>query len=370
MVERECRPSSSLPSAGRRSLPALTAALAMSALVSGSAKAEGPQPSVADAAALPGLRRDVIFDDYPATATSSAIARRLLGPRSYREFQGRISALGQGPRPEFFDLAAERFAIYVPKHKPARGYALVVFIPPWQEAALPSGWASVLDDYGAIFVTAARSGNEESVYLRRIPLALVAASNVAARYDVDGSRIYAAGFSGGSRAAERMALEFPDIFSGAILNAGADPIGGPQTPIPHAELLARFQTTSRLVFVTGDQDETNLAMDGSARSSLRDWCAAHIRQINMPHAGHQAATPEALGAALKVLAGDADDARALARSERCRAELAIRLAAEIARIRALQSSGATPAAIEAERGRLEGRYGWLAVDALAVQPSE
>jgi hypothetical protein len=259
----ECRTNSSLLFVARRCILVLTATLAAAALVSGLAKAEGAQPS----AGAPGLHRDVTFDDYPELATSPALARRLLGPKSYREFQRRVTAAGEGPRAEFFDLAAERFAVYVPKRKPARGYALVVFIPPWREAALPPGWGSVLDDYGAIFVTAAGSGNEESVYLRRIPLALAAAWNVAATYDVDRSRIYAAGFSGGSRAAERMALEFPDLFSGAILNAGADPIGGAQTPIPHAELLERFQTASRLVFVTGERDEMNVAMDATARAA-------------------------------------------------------------------------------------------------------
>lgn len=320
-----------------------------------------------DAAApmtAPGLHRDLTFDDYPAFARSSETARRLLSPRSHRARQGRLTAAGEGPGEQFFDLSAERFAVYVPKRKPPGGYALVVFIPPWQEAALPPGWASVLDENGAIFVTAAHSGNEESVHRRRIPLALAAAWNVTQKYDIDRSRIYAAGFSGGSRSAERMALEFPDLFSGAILNAGADPIGEAETPIPHADLLKRFQTTSRVVFVTGDRDEMGVTMDATARSSLRDWCVAHVRQITMQHVGHQAATPEALAEAFKALAAD-DDARAQARSERCRADLAARLAADVARVRALQTSGAPSAEIAAETDRLEARYGWLAADALA-----
>lgn len=334
----------------------LTAAL----LTAGTTLAEDAAPAAAGA----GLHRDVTFDDYPALARSSETARRLLSPRSYRELHGRLSASGEGLREQFFDLSAERFAVYVPKRKPAGGYALVVFIPPWREAALPPGWASVLDENGAIFVTAARSGNEESVHRRRIPLALAAAWNVARRYDVDRSRIYAAGFSGGSRSAERMALEFPDLFSGAILNAGADPIGQAETPIPRAALLERLQTASRFVFITGDGDEMGVTMDATARTSLRDWCVGHVQQITMQHVGHQAATPEALAEAFKALAADGD-ARAKARSERCRADLAARLAEDVARVRGLQASGATAAAIAAETDRLEARYGWLAVDALA-----
>jgi pimeloyl-ACP methyl ester carboxylesterase len=329
----------------------------------GVAAAQGAPAPPADAAA-PGLHRDVAFDQYPQTATSSALAGRLLGPKSYRELQ---AASGEDLRASFLDLSAERFAVYVPKRKPPGGYALIVFIPPWREAALPPGWSPVLDDYGAIFVTAARSGNEESVHRRRIPLALVAAANVAARYEIDRSRIYIAGFSGGSRAAERAALEYPDLFSGAILNAGADPIGERETPIPHAALLERFQTASRLVLVTGERDDASVAMDAAARTSMRDWCVAHVRQITMLHAGHQAATPEALAGALKALGGETD-ARDRARSDRCRAELAARLAADVGKIRSLRTAGAPPATIAAETDRLEARYGWLAADALAGPP--
>jgi hypothetical protein len=332
---------------------ALAAALMAALWAPGFARAES-------ATAEPGLHRDVTFDHYPELATSLVVTQRLLGPKAHREFQGRITTLGQTPRPQFFDPADERFAVYVPKRKPAGGYGLVVFIAPWPEAALPPGWASVLDEYGAILVTAARSGNEESVYLRRIPLALTAAWNVAQAYDVDRSRIYAAGFSGGSRAAERMALEYPDLFSGAILNAGADPIGEAHTPIPRAELLERFQTASRIVLVTGQLDQANVTMDAAARGSLRDWCVAHVRQITMPRTGHQPATPEALADAFRAMGGG-DDARVTARSQRCRADLAARLATDVARVRTLRD----PSAVAAETDKLENRYGWLAADALA-----
>jgi dienelactone hydrolase len=352
--------------AARLRRAALELGLSAALLAPGVAVAQGPPSPPADAAA-PGLHREVAFDDYPQIATSSALAGRLLGPKSYRELQARLAASGEQLRESFLDLSAERFAVYVPKRKPPGGYALIVFIPPWREAALPPGWGPVLDDDGAIFVTAARSGNEESVHRRRIPLALVAAANVAARYAVDRSRVYVAGFSGGSRAAERMALEFPDLFSGAILNAGADPLGEPDTPIPHAALLERFQTGSRLVLVTGERDDAGVGMDATARTSMRDWCVAHVRQITMPHAGHQAATPEALGEALKALGGETD-ARDKARSDRCRAELTTRFAADVAKVRSLRTAGAAPETIAAETDQLEARYGWLAADALAAPP--
>lgn len=60
-------------------------------------------------------------------------------------------------------------------NNPPHGFALLVFVPPWQDARLPPEWAKVLDRYGAIFVSAARSGNDENVLGRREPLALLAA---------------------------------------------------------------------------------------------------------------------------------------------------------------------------------------------------
>ena len=65
--------------------------------------------------------------------------------------------------------------LYVPAHPPPAGYGLLVFIPPWQEARLPAGWAPILDQAGIIFVSAAGSGNAEKPLARRIPLALLGA---------------------------------------------------------------------------------------------------------------------------------------------------------------------------------------------------
>lgn len=128
------------------------------------------------------------------------------------------------------NLADEKFAVYVPAQKPTGGYALLVFVPPWNDARLPDGWGPVLDQYGVIFVTAARSGNDANVFGRREPLALLAEQNVARRYAVNQARVLIAGFSGGSRVAMRLALAYPDLFHGAILNAGSDPVGSRTIP--------------------------------------------------------------------------------------------------------------------------------------------
>jgi hypothetical protein len=53
-------------------------------------------------------------------------------------------------RDQPIDLAQERFAVYVPAHSPAEGYGLLVFVPPWENAMLPRGWAAILDRHGVI----------------------------------------------------------------------------------------------------------------------------------------------------------------------------------------------------------------------------
>ena len=84
-----------------------------------------------------------------------------------------------------------------------------------------------------LVVSAAHSGNDEATFARREPLALLAAHNIRKQYPVDSDRIYIAGFSGGSRIALRLALGYPDVFRGVILNAGSAPIGSSGTTGGH-----------------------------------------------------------------------------------------------------------------------------------------
>lgn len=171
--------------------------------------------------------------------------------------------------------------IYVPPHAPAQGYALMVFVPPWQQATLPSGWAQVLDQYGFIFVSAAGSGNDENHLARREPLALIGVQNVIKRYTVDPKRIFVGGFSGGSRVALRLALDYPDVFHGAFLNAGSDPIGANPVPLPSKDQLFRFQESSRIVYATGARDLFHLSMDAESARSMLKQC---VCMVSMPKA--------------------------------------------------------------------------------------
>jgi hypothetical protein len=106
-----------------------------------------------------GPQRNVIFSAYTPLSASVELVHRTLSPLANIEIS---RATKNAPlRPQAIDLDQERFAVYVPAQRPPQGYALMVFIPPWQEARLPAGWATVLDKHGMIFVCASKSGIDE-----------------------------------------------------------------------------------------------------------------------------------------------------------------------------------------------------------------
>jgi dienelactone hydrolase len=302
------------------------------------------------------LQTDVVFGAYSPLAANAELLRRLLSPLAGAQVQESLARSGEKLVPQSVDLAAERFVLYVPPVAPPHGYGLLVFVPPWQDARLPAGWGPVLNRAGLIYVSAARSGNEENVLARREPLALLAACNVVQRYPVDAGRIYVGGFSGGSHIAMRLALAYPDLFRGALLEAGSDPLGGGVPPLPPADLMRGFQETTRLVYLTGERD-SRLPADAESEQSMRRWCVFDTEAQRIPGAAHEIASPEALSRALEALSRhQATDAGKLAR---CRAGIERELAAALQKTQSLIESGkradAQKALIELDR-----RYGGLA----------
>lgn len=315
----------------RAMLPAVAAAAAC---------ARGAWTHAADQSAAPpavGLQTQVAFSEYSPLSTSSEMMRRLLTPLAAAKVQSALAHSGEHLSAQSIDLAAEHFLLYVPPRAPSEGYALLTFVPPWDEAQLPQGWATVLDRYGVIFVTAPRSGNDADPLGRREPLALLAAWNVMQRYRVDPRRVYVGGFSGGSRMALRLALAYPDLFRGVLLNAGSDPIGaGPPSPPPR-ELLERFQESTRVVYVTGERDTLRQMMDTASLDSMRDWCVFDTASRVTYGEAHEVASPAALSWALTALAEHVrpDPAKLAA----CRSTLEHQLSARLAQVRVLIDAG-------------------------------
>jgi hypothetical protein len=314
-------------------------------------------PVIGDTVAgFTGLQNDVGFSDYSPLSASAELVHRLLSPLNAVEVGKRLAHSAVALRDQPIDLARERFTIYVPSHPPARGYGLLVFVPPWENAMLPRGWAAILDRRGVIFVSAANSGNEANILDRREPLALLAAHNIMQRFHVDPERIYIGGFSGGSRIALRLALGFPDVFRGAFLNAGSDPIGDAQTPLPSPELFSRFQMT-RIVYVSGQNDAVNVDKDAASEQSLLEWCVFDWYAERSPWTGHEVAGPAVLGRALDMLDKHADPN--LARLNDCRLRINQELDKKMDQANDLIAAGNVDGARKL-LNKIDTRYGGLA----------
>ena len=303
-----------------------------------------------------GLIGDAVFSHHGDDANSSELARRLVTPINAWRLQQRAAASGVALKDQPVNLAHEHFALYVPPQAPPDGYALFVFVPPWDEAKVPPTWTPVLDRHGMIFVTAAGIGNDTNLLDRRDPVALLAAINVMAGYRVNPRRVYVGGLSGGSRVAQRLALGYPDLFHGVLLEAGSDPIGK-TVPLPPAPLLEEFQTGTRVVYLTGQQDTSNLDTDHISRQSLREWCIDDVDLREMPWTGHVLAEAGALDRALTSLeTHHAPDAAKLAA---CRSRIAAELGGELDKVGAALDAGR----VEEARKQLDAidrRYGGLA----------
>jgi predicted esterase len=267
-------------------------------------------------------------------------------------YVAKIAVHGQG-----VDPSKESFAVHVPPQKPPGGYALLVFVPPWDEAGGPREWASVLDEMGVIYVSAGHSGNDTEVRTRRMSLALIAAANMIQKYDIDPSRVFVGGFSGGARVALRLALAYPDVFHGAFLNSGGDPIGNIDIPIPPADLFAKFQEGSRLFYITGDNEPKIATETSGSRHSLLDWCVFHVDRMQSPYTGHAVASEMALEKGLTFLLAPATPSKDDLAS--CRAGVQSRLDTRLRSVEDLVAKGDKSAARRA-LDDLDAEFGGLA----------
>lgn len=270
--------------------------------------------------------RDVVFTRTTPLASSAELARRVLTPITQR-------AIAKGTiREQPIDLAHEQFALYVPAAKaPPEGYGLFVFVAPWPDVTRPVMWRAPLEEHRLVFVSAANAGNDASVLDRRMPLALLAAENARALVHIDPARVYVGGLSGGARVSEMLALAYPDVFRGALLNAGSEPIAGENgVYLPPADLFAQFQRT-RLVYVTGERDDLNLQDDQVSRDSMRDHCVFDV-VVQVPRRlGHEPLDRDSLERAFAAL-----DERAPpepARLKECNERMQRRMAEDLAQVR-------------------------------------
>lgn len=319
------------------------------------------------------MRQDVVFHENSFWSSNAELQRRSLSPLKKVELAHDLAELAKQHKvlaeqplvPE-----DERFILYVPPEMPAGGYNLLVFVMPWDQQRMPPGWDHVLDLFGTIYVSAARSGNDQDILARREPLALMAAGAVQKLYKVNPDHVFIGGLSGGSRVAERIALGYPDLFRGAILNAGSDRIGDRKLALPPADLLRKFQEDSRIVFMTGEQDDVNLVLDRDTMISFDENCIYGVTSQPIHLLGHAMAPPGALKEALRWLLNPRSLNQDMLKS--CRAKLDGEVRQSLDKVKALKAKGDEPAA-HAALEEIDLRFGGLAdpeATELARSPGE
>lgn len=303
-----------------------------------------------------GRLENVTFSDYPALANASEVSRRGQSPLTSDAMLTKVSRAHQRLIERQLDPQGENYAAYVPENMPADGYGLLVFIPPWDRAWVPTGWDHVLEMFGVIFVAAGHSDNDQRIFERRLPLALIAAQEMQKRYKINPAKIIIGGMSGGGRAAERTALAYPDVFKLVYLAAGSDQIGVAELAAPPKDLMHQMQE-NKIVFSTGVDDKVNLFLDKDVQNSFAEFCLLDNTAQEVPGIGHNVPTPGGLKAALRwLLSSPPIDPGQLAE---CRAKLDAKVAASLDEVKALQAKGDLDGARSALR-KLDAHYGGLA----------
>jgi predicted esterase len=299
----------------------------------------------------------VVFTQYSPLSGGAEVTRRLMSPLNALRVRRALQRSGKAMREQSIDLARENFAVYVPGHAPPGGYSLLVFVPPWQEAAVPRPWVAALERHGMIYVSAGNSGNDADVLDRREPLALLAAANILQRYPIAPGHVYIGGFSGGSRVALRVALGYPDVFSGVFLEAGSDPIGSAEIPLPPADLFQRFRESTRLVYLTGGHDDFHLQQDKESRQSLERWCVLDLVTVDTPWISHEIADMAAFNRALDAL--EHRKSAAATRLAECRSRVDGELATRLHQVEVMVAGGRMADA-KVSLLKIDARYGGLA----------
>ena len=302
-----------------------------------------------------GARLEVkTFAEASPLTRNAALIERLVSPLTHAKLLAANDAQALANPP--VDVEKERFGLFVPGQKPPKGYGLLVWVSPFDEIALPPGWATVLNREGIIFVMAGRSGNLMPLLGRRVPLALSARENVVRHHSIDPDRIWIGGYSGGARVAQRIALAYPDLFSGAVLDGGADAIGGADLPLPKRAQFERFGENSAVAFTTGGRDEVNSDAARRALASMRRNCIDRAWVEVRRGEGHAIMGRRSLASAIQFL--DRPRLPPSADNLRCREQIYARVDQSLAQAATLVETGDRSA--QEALAKIDQLYGWLA----------
>ncbi|MDZ7617548.1 MAG: SHD1 domain-containing protein, partial [Patescibacteria group bacterium] len=186
-------------------------------------------PAAAKAAAVKAAARtgrfSTSFTEHSPMAARSAVFPRMVQPRDMNATIGEYQKqLGPAFNSEYFHKPEdETWQVVVPDdYDGSIPYGLFVFVNSSDSGGPQGNWLPVLQKYRLIYIGPDNAGNEKDVLLRRAPMALDAVHNISRDYAIDPARVYISGNSGGGRLASRVAMAFPDVFTGGQYHVGAD----------------------------------------------------------------------------------------------------------------------------------------------------
>lgn len=103
--------------------------------------------------------------------------------------------------------------IYVPEdYNPSNPAGIMVYAGAPNDVRPPVSWLSVMKDKNLIWVAARKSDNGSSIHQKKM-LAMMSVPLIQREYSINMDRVY---ITGEGRTASRTALEYPEIFDGAI----------------------------------------------------------------------------------------------------------------------------------------------------------
>ncbi len=199
--------------------------------------------------------------------------------------------------PPSFDPTKESVTLHLPQsYTPDSPHGLLVWISPTDSPRIPKDWLDVLARKQMVFAAAARCGNPRNIF-DRIRMAVTINTEIRKKLNIDGRRVYVAGFSGGGRVASMLGVAWADMFSGSIPFMGVNfytdlpsadgrKIYAPQY-IPDDSVLQIAKRATRHVLVTADQDfnraDTNIVFEKGYRAEG----FANVQLLQVPDIAHK-----------------------------------------------------------------------------------
>lgn len=209
-----------------------------------------------------------------------------------------------------YDLKLEKFRTVIPDHYGTNhAWGLLVWISAENEARVPEEVAAEAQSHQMLLISAYKSGNDRHP-LDRFRLALDGVCNMCREYQVDRTRIYVSGFSGGSRIASMLGVAYGDVFSGTLCLCGVNfyrPTRStegeeyPATYVPEPGPLARAKQVGRFVLMTGETDPNRRSTLVLAEKGFKQEHFRNLLVQEVPGMGHAVPAGKELRQALDYL---------------------------------------------------------------------